>query len=130
MKRPRRPGSRRIHKLSELRRSVAHGLREDVDIGIAGPTVGNSLALGEGNQIDLCSLADRVSDQVETGMQEGCDAVGVADGSKCFSGGLVERNRGAPCQFSGKPATGCRSHDVANRRPDAVCTDKHICTDL
>lgn len=96
MQRPCSPGSRRPYKVSKLWRCIARGSRKDLDIGVTGPAIGNSLALGEGDEIDFCPLADRIGNQVEMTVQEGGDAVRTCDTRKCLSSGLVERNCRAP----------------------------------
>ncbi len=130
VQRPRRPGSGRIHKLLEFRRSVAHGLREDFDVCVAGPAVGYLLAFGESNEIDLRTSTNWIGDQVETAVEESRHGVSICDTCKCLSGGLVECNCGAPCQFSGEPAGGSPSYRAANRRPDTVGSNKQSCADF
>lgn len=119
-----------MHKLSEFRRSVAHGLREDFDICVAGPAVGNSLTFGESNEIDLRTGTNWIGDQVETAVEESRHGVSICDTCKCLSGGPVERDRGAPCQFSGELAGGSRSYRPANHRPDTVGSNKQSCADF
>ncbi len=73
MDRPGRPRAGFLGQAGKCGRGAAHGLGEDAGIGMARPGLGDALAFGEGGEVEGGTAADRIGDQVETGMQEGGD---------------------------------------------------------